>query len=97
MAFIDGWAYNKNEKELAEENRESEFNSVVVKNIQDWVVVESVKSGYAHKEYRGYLKEGHPEITLKELLIYLDRGNLCFGGRGSIGANGHFSAIVHTD
>lgn len=95
--MIDGWAYKENEEELAEENRKMEFNSVVVKHIQDWVVVESVKSGYAHKTYTGYLKEGHPEITLKELLVYLDGGNLCFGGRGSIGENGRFSATVHTD
>lgn len=94
---VDGWAFKENERELADENLKTEFTSVVIKNIQDWVEVTSIRPGYAHTEYKGYLKEGHPEITLKELLVYLDGGNLCFGGRGNIGSDGKFTAIVHTD
>ena len=93
---VDGWAFTDNEDGGASENRKSEFMFAVDGKI-DWVVVESVKTGYAHKTYCGYLKEGHPSITLKELLIYLDGGNLCFGGRGVIYPNGRFEATVHTD
>ncbi len=94
---IDGWAYTENEDEKEQENRTMEFHSVTVKCIQDYVVVERTTPGYAHTTYTGYLKEGHPPITLKELLVFLDGGNLCFGGRGYINSDGKFEAIVHTD
>lgn len=92
---IPGWAFTANEEEGAQKNITSEFNSVIVKNIQDYVV-ENVKSGYAHKMYHGYLKEGCPEITVKELAVYLDGGNLCFGGTGSISGS-RFEIKVYTD
>jgi len=93
---IEGWAYKENEKELAQKNTTVEFHSVVVKNIADWIVVESNKSGYANKTYEGYLKPGHPGFTVNELAVYFDGGNLCFGGRGSINGN-RFEITVYTD
>ncbi len=93
---IPGWAGTVNEDEGAQKNITSEFNSVAVKCIQDYIVVESEKSGYAHKIIKGYLKEGHPSITVKELAIYLDGGNLCFGGDGIISGN-KFEIKIYTD
>jgi len=95
MSNVEGWAFKEKEKDLAFENQKQDY-LFTLEGKSDWVVVESVKSGYAHKTYTGYFKEGHPPITLKELLIHLDGGNLCFGGRGSINGN-RFTATVHTD
>ncbi len=93
---IDGWAYTADEDQKQIDNQKSEL-MFALDGKNDYVVVESVSTGYAHKTYRGYLKEGHPDITLKELLVWLDGGNLCFGGRGQIYSDGRFEAIVHTD
>lgn len=93
---IDGWAFTANENEGQIENQKSEL-MFALNDKSDYVVVKSKSHGYAHTTYRGYLKEGHPPITLKELLIWLDNGNLCFGGRGSISPGGKFEAVVYTD
>ena len=63
----------------------------------DFIEVNSVIPGYAHTTYRGVIKSGAPEISLKELLVFLDEGNLCFGGRGEIYSNKRFEVMVHTD
>ena len=93
---VDGWAYTENENNGQKLNI-AEAAKFSLNNKSSYVIVESVTEGYAHIKYIGHLKNNHPKINLKELLIYLDDGNLCFGGRGYIQANGHFEAIVHTD
>jgi len=93
---IEGWAGKENENDLAQESLNKEFKLVVIRNIQDWIVVESSKSGYASKTYKGYLKPGHPGFTVNELAVYFDGGNLCFGGRGNISGN-RFEITVYTD
>ena len=93
---VDGWAYTKNEVEGAQDNATMEFHSVVVKNIADFIVLENRTSGYAHCTYRGYLKPGCPPLTVKELLVFFDGGNLCFGGRGTINGD-KFEVAVYTD
>lgn len=95
MSNVDGWAFKDGEKELAFKNQKEDY-LFTLEGKHDWVVVENVSSGYAQKTYTGYLKEGHPPISLKELLIHLDGGNLCFGGRGSINGD-RFTATVYTD
>lgn len=92
---VNGWAFTANESQGQIDNQKSEL-MFVLGGKNDWVIVESTSTGYAYKTYRGYLKEGHPKITLKELLIWLDNGNLCFGGRGNIYANGWFEVTIYT-
>jgi len=93
---IEGWAYKENEEEKAQKNRTEEFNLVVNRSINDYVVVERKKPGYAHITYTGHLKPGHPGFTVRELAVFLDEGNLCFGGRGSIKGD-NFEITVYTD
>ncbi len=43
------------------------------------VVVEYIGSGYAHMKYR--VLRNKPNLSMKELAIICDEGNLCFGYR----------------
>lgn len=54
------------------------------------VVIECIGTGYAHKKYR--VISNKPQLSIEDLAIICDCGNLCFGYRteGSI-------ICVHTD
>lgn len=92
---ISGWAFTENESELAEANRNI-YNTVQSLNFKDYVVIETVDTRYAKKTYKGYLKPDHPSISETELAIFLDTGNLCFGGASSISDN-KFIVTIYTD
>lgn len=71
------------------------YENLKLRNTQDFIVKESDGVSYAKHTYQGYIKDGF-DITEKELAIYLDDGNLCFGGTSFI-SNGKFKVEVYTD
>ena len=92
---ISGWAGNLNQEELSFQNQKMYFMFVLFGK-HDFVEVTDSKSGYAHTEYKGRLLPGHPDITAMELAVYLDKGNLCFGGISIIQSD-NFTCKVYTD
>lgn len=88
---IDGWAYEPNERELSKQNYERYQE---LKLIKDQIKVESISNGYAQTTYKGVCP---PDMSPKDLAIYLDSGNLCFGGRCSIDSEGKFNCVIYTD
>lgn len=53
-----------------------------------WVIGENY--GYGHIDY--YIKKNAPKLDNDDLAIICDRGNVCFGYRGS-----EFFITIHTD
>jgi hypothetical protein len=93
--YIEGWAFSSNSGFLAKQNRETEQR---IEQYKDFIVVENTNVTYARNSYSGYIKEDCPiKISEKELAIYLDSGNLCFGGVCEIRGDGHFTCRVYTD
>lgn len=92
--YIDGWAYKENESELQQKNL-NVFNDLVQKEAYKHITVEYVSVGYAKTTKAGTVSNGF-EISERDLAIYLDSGNLCFGGESTIG-NGKFAVTIYTD
>ena len=90
------YAFKENEKEMMKINRqiyeelEERYKILKVSDIDHKAptseeleqndIVYSRKACYAHGEYRIYNCPG--EVTLDELALICDGGNLCFGYRG---------------
>jgi hypothetical protein len=92
---IEGWAFKEQERLLALKNRKNEF-MFAMKNKASYVQVESVTHGYAHQIVKGILLPGHPPIGEEELAVFLDEGNLCFGGVCTISGD-KFTCKIYTD
>jgi hypothetical protein len=92
--YIDGWAFKENEDELMKRNQ-AIYNDLVDRNIKDNVVVEGTISGYANIKKYGKIKEGF-KISERDLAVYLDGGNLCFGGESTINGTS-FAVTIFTD
>lgn len=52
---------------------------------------------YARNSFSGIILEGGEDITAKELLLFSDSYNLCFGGEVSIRTDGTFQGSYNTD
>ena len=68
------YAFKENEKEMMKINRQ------IYEELEQNDIVYSRKACYAHGEYRIY--KCPDEVTLDELALICDGGNLCFGYRG---------------
>lgn len=93
----NGWAFTENEQEKSKNNMEvyKELqDKYKILKISDWEhkspteeelenndIVYSRKACYKHGEYKIY--KCPEEVTLNELCLICDEGNLCFGGRGN--------------
>lgn len=93
----NGWAFTENESEKGKINREiyKELqDKYKILKISDWKhespteeelekndIVYSREACYKHGEYKIY--KCPEEVTLNELCLICDEGNLCFGGRGN--------------
>lgn len=93
----NGWAFTENESEKGKINREiyKELqDKYKILKINDWKhespteeelekndIVYSREACYKHGEYKIY--KCPEEVTLNELCLICDEGNLCFGGRGN--------------
>lgn len=98
--IYSGWAYTENEKEKQEENYEK-FKELEKKykiswlgestrNIDDYdIVVDLIGYGYANKRYKVY--KNTPDLSIDELALICDSGNLCFGYRYDGGI------VIYTD
>ena len=73
------------------------YRKFIKQGKDEYVVVSGGKYGYGHKVITGHLKEGHPEISEYELAVFLDDGNLFFGGKCVIREDGTFFCKVYTD
>lgn len=92
MIHIDGWVFNSKANELATQNQER--YKELKETLPELINVVSSGSGYAQRTFNGTCP---PDLSEKDLAVYLDRGNLCFGGRCSINARGEFICVVYTD
>lgn len=88
--IYNGYAFTENEREKAKINREiykelegkykilGRYVHPSDEEIEENDIVYTRKAGYAHAEYRVWKC---PDcITVNELLLIFDDGNLCFGG-----------------
>ena len=78
------WAMKPRGGEKGKINRE------IYNKIKDKAQVECVGTGYAHKKYK--VVENPENLSIAELALICDRGNLCFGYRQQGGL-----IIIHTD
>lgn len=88
--IYNGYAFTENEREKAKINCEiykelkgkykmlGRYVRPSNEEIEENDIVYTRKAGYAHAEYRVWKCPN--EITLNELLLIFDDGNLCFGG-----------------
>lgn len=86
---IDGWAFHPDGSNLSQENKE------IYRRIKEAGTVSILEgmNGYSHKVYKGI---ADASVTDKEILVYCDAGNACFGGE--VVRNGvRFVAKVYTD
>lgn len=101
MANVGGWAFSKDSSELSQQARD-DFRALH-ERLGERFVVERVSPQYAHTERRGYIDlDGYdgPEITLRDVGLLCDSGNLCFGGNGDLRRDGtklRFRFDVYTD
>lgn len=57
-----------------------EINKAIEEATEQYdIVVEYIGSGYAHMKYR--VVKNKPNLSMKDLAIICDEGNLCFGHR----------------
>ncbi len=93
----NGWAFTENESEKGKINREiykelkGKYRILKIsdithkqpteKELDDNDIVYSREACYLHGEYKIY--KCPEEVTLNELCLICDEGNLCFGGRGN--------------
>lgn len=79
------WAFAENPNEIYKKNRE------IYEQIKDKAEVRLISTGYAKKVYEVI---SNPEsLSMKELALIADKGNLCFGYR----TRGNYEIIIHTD
>ena len=78
------WAFTENEGEKATINYE------IYKEIRNKAKVVRVSSGYAHTEYK--VLENPEKLSLDQLALICDGGNLCFGYRVE-----NDIIVIHTD
>lgn len=78
------WAYSGDEAQKAAINKE------IYDSIKDKATVQCVGRGYGHNKY--VVVENPEDLSLDELALICDEGNLCFGYRTSCG-----EIIIHTD
>lgn len=95
--IYSSWAFKENEEEMMKINRQiyeelkERYKILKVSDIDHKVptseelerndIVYSRKACYAHGEYKIY--KCPEEVTLNELALIFDDGNLCFGYRGN--------------
>ncbi len=87
---IEGYAYTKDEKAEAERRykRYQEIKDIPIK-------ITDQKVSYAHRTYWGVIPDG-VEISNRDIAIWCDRGNTCFGG--SVSRKGqNFVCTIYTD
>lgn len=90
---IKGWAYSKTLKQEDFYNR-----YVELKNKGVYLYIESLSTSYGQKTYSGKVIDGLDVIEgSKDIGLIVDKGNLCFGGRGILRENGEFTFTVYTD
>lgn len=91
--IYNGYAFTENEREKAKINYEI-YKELRIKykirnicgyptdeDLSENDIVYSRKAGYAHADYKVYKCPKVPqEISVNELLLIFDDGNLCFGG-----------------
>ena len=75
------WAFTENEDEKMKINMQIYHRAPTNEEIEQNDIVFSRKACYAHGEYRIY--KCPDEVTLDELALICDGGNLCFGYRGN--------------
>lgn len=63
--------------------------------IKDKVKYISGSTGYGHHNY--LVESLDPELTIDEIALWCDKGNLCFGYSGSALSDGTFRIKVYTD
>lgn len=93
--IYNGWAYTSDEEEKAQIN-DSIYQELLaqywvvhgdLKNLTEEekskidIIYESVGSGYATREYK--VIKCPDEVTVDQLALIIDKGNLCFGYRGN--------------
>lgn len=92
--IYNGYAFSENEMEKAKINKEIyaelkdkykilkvcdyDFKSPTQEQLNEYDIVYSRKACYLHGEYELY--KSPENISLFELLLIFDGGNLCFGG-----------------
>jgi hypothetical protein len=95
--IYNGWAFSENEWEKAKINKEIykelqdkykilkisdvAHKSPTEEELENNDIVYSRKACYGHGEYKIY--KCPEEVSLNELYLICDKGNLCFGGRGN--------------
>ena len=93
----NGWASTENESEKGKINREiykelqGKYKILKISDVahkrpteeelENNDIVYSRKACYGHGEYKIY--KCPKEVSLNELYLICDKGNLCFGGRGN--------------
>lgn len=90
---IEGWAYSKNVSQEVYYNRYK-----VLKDSDVDLYTESVNVQYGRKTYRGKVIDGDVNnLSALDIGLICDKGNLCFGGTGSLSIDGVFNFTVYTD
>lgn len=95
--IYNGWAFTENESEKAKINKEIykelqgkykilkisdvAHKSPTEEELENNDIVYSRKACYGHGEYKIY--KCPEEVSLNELYLICDQGNLCFGGSGN--------------
>lgn len=82
--IYSSWAYTENEREKAAMNRK------IYEQLKGKAVLERVGTGYGSAKYK--VVENPHNLSVLELALIADRGNLCFGYR----VEGDY-IIIHTD
>lgn len=94
-AVIAGWAMTSDHKERQQHNADElrRFNDLGV-TIEDFVR----SPQYGRTSFSGRVMTHRSEVTARQLALFADHGNLCFGGTCQYNQDtGHFSGSYYID
>lgn len=100
MIYYDGYAFSSTpgqmtSKEICE--RYDELLAILNYDVHEHIAWEKTPK-YAHTEFRGNLiTETAKSLSEMDILILMDKGNLCFGGVCDKTSDGKFSGSYNTD
>lgn len=90
----EGWAlYEQKDYIKGEIDTIREYTEETLKKC----VIYSSTPRYAHKEFSGNVLKGGENLKPKEILLYMDGFNLCFGGSITLKEDGSFYGKYNTD